>query len=929
MSDEILYVLDRQEILTWGKLVLGVWARLKGPHGKAHVLVPVPIRDAQFVWDLESPDRDIGHRLSIVSPAGRRGYERGIPSNRCTLGPRERDAILPWILETGRLWHRDNGESELRPLSKDEGTAWDFRMSVEESPDGAEWEVKGVLVRGEERMAPDDPWLLLSGGWVVAGGKLSRLLDHGAFSWLSTLRREGTFRVTKERESELLERLWNLPGAPPIDWPDALKLREERSTPRPLLRVKRSHDVHHGPDLLRATLCFHYGDETIEYRCPAPAVPNVAERKLLLRDSRKEKRHRRTLAEQRVGTPPLALVRDGSFSLMDLAFEPDALPGIVRKLTARGWEVEAEGKIYRPRNRFKVRVSSGIDWFDLEVDAVFGDQRVPLPRLLKAIERGRDYVILDDGTRGILPETWLGEYKLLLALGRLREGRLRFQRSQLVLLDRLISSESDASWDPDLEAAHAALADLDRIPPEDPVGDFRGELRPYQKEGLAWLRFLERAGLGGCLADDMGLGKTVQVLAFLEGRRRGGEPIRPSLAVVPRSLVFNWISEARRFTPGLRVLEYLGPRRQKSEENFRRFDLVLTTYGTLVRDATFLKDCAFDCAILDEAQAIKNASSTYARAARLIKASHRLALTGTPIENHLGEIRSLFEFLDPGLLGGSRKFNELFGDPEGGAALHLISRLLRPLILRRKKREVEATLPERVDQTVFCDLEPRQRRDYDELRLHYRSRVLEDLEDPRARFRILEGLLRLRQAACHPGLLDGSRIEEPGGKLGVLLDRLAEIDAEGNKALVFSQFTALLGILRKRLEARRIAFEYLDGRTRDRAARVERFQNDPDCRLFLISLKAGGVGLNLTAAGYVFLLDPWWNPAVEAQAIDRAHRIGQRQTVFAYRLIARGTVEERILELQDRKRRLAEEILSGAGGGLRDLRREDIELLFS
>jgi superfamily II DNA or RNA helicase len=744
------------------------------------------------------------------------------------------------------------------------------------------------------------------------------------------LRRKGTFRVPRERESELLERLWKLPGDLAIEWPEALKLREERFAPCPLLRVMRGNSGHPGSASLRATLCFLYDGELVEYSSPATVVPEVSRRRLLVRDVRKEAEHRGVLGEHGVSAPPLDLVRAGAFSPLEFAIAPDALPGAVRGLTARGWQVEAEGKIYRPRKRFHLHVSSGIDWFDLEVDAVFGETTVPFPRLLKSIERGKDFVVLDDGSRGILPETWIGEYRLLLALGRLREGRLRFLRSQLAILDRLVSTAAGASWDRDFGAARAAFADLERILPEEPGADFRGELRPYQKEGLGWLRFLERAGLGGCLADDMGLGKTVQVLAFLAGRRdRCGDAARPSLAVVPRSLVFNWISEAGRFTPGLRVLEHHGARRVKEEAHLRQFDLVVTTYGTLVRDAEFLKSCAFDCLVLDEAQAIKNAGSTYARAARLLRASHRLALSGTPIENHLGDLWSLFEFLDPGLLGSAAKFKRSVAAGEEGEAPRILSRLLRPLILRRTKREVESALPERVEQTFFCDLEHRQRQEYEEIRDHYRAMLLGDFEDPDAKLRILEGLLRLRQAACHPGLLDRSRSEEPSAKLKVLLALLSEIGEAGNKALVFSQFTTLLGIVRKRLEARGIAYEYLDGRVRDRAKRVERFQSDPGCRLFLISLKAGGVGLNLTAAGYVFLLDPWWNPAAEAQAIDRAHRIGQRRTVLAYRLIARGTVEERILELQAGKRRLAEEILAGAGGGLRDLSREDIELLFS
>jgi SNF2 family DNA or RNA helicase len=361
---------------------------------------------------------------------------------------------------------------------------------------------------------------------------------------------------------------------------------------------------------------------------------------------------------------------------------------------------------------------------------------------------------------------------------------------------------------------------------------------------------------------------------------------------------------------------------------------VLTTYGTLRRDAIDFKDQVFDYCILDESQAIKNPASESAKAARLIRADHRLALSGTPVENHLGELWSLFEFLNPGMLGSAAVFR-LGGTGARNPSAEtrtLLARALRPFILRRTKQQVARDLPAKLEQTIYCELEPEQRRLYDELREHYRQALLARVERDginKAKMQILEALLRLRQAACHPGLLDRDRAAESSAKLDVLLPQLAEVMEEGHKALVFSQFTSLLAIVRNRLDRDKIPYEYLDGKTRDRAARVERFQSDPDCRLFLVSLKAGGLGLNLTAAEYVFLLDPWWNPAVEAQAIDRTHRIGQTQQVFAYRLIARDTVEEKVLELQQTKRDLADAIINADNSVIRNLGREDLELLLS
>jgi SNF2 family DNA or RNA helicase len=429
----------------------------------------------------------------------------------------------------------------------------------------------------------------------------------------------------------------------------------------------------------------------------------------------------------------------------------------------------------------------------------------------------------------------------------------------------------------------------------------------------------------------MGLGKTVMVLALLDARRheRGRGRHVPSHVVVPRSLIFNWMEEARRFAPKLALLDYTGPLRDTA--GIPDADLVLTTYGTLRRDAARLHAFEFDYAILDEAQAIKNAATASAKAARLLRASHRLALSGTPIENHLGELWSLFEFLNPGLLGTAKAFQRASTARRDGD-VEWLSRALRPFILRRTKEQVAPELPPRTEQTLQCELEGMQRRHYDELRAHYRETLLARIARDgvnRSKMQILEALLRLRQAACHSGLIDPRRAHEPSAKFDVLIPRLGEVIEEGHKALVFSQFTSFLALLRPRLEALGIPYEYLDGRTRDRAARVDRFQTDPKCRVFLISLKAGGLGLNLTAAEYVFLLDPWWNPAVEAQAIDRAHRIGQARHVFAYRLLARDTVEEKVAELQQSKRQLADAILSADAGLVRTLKPEDLELLLS
>jgi len=507
------------------------------------------------------------------------------------------------------------------------------------------------------------------------------------------------------------------------------------------------------------------------------------------------------------------------------------------------------------------------------------------------------------------------------------------------VLDVLLATLPDVDTDAAFETARAELRAFSTVAAAAPPASFVGVLRPYQSEGLGWLHFLRRFELGGCLADDMGLGKTVQVLALLEARRLEGAG--PSLVVVPRSLVFNWAQEAARFVPQLRILDYTGVQRRAAPLDPAAADLVITTYGTLRQDAVTLRDIEFDYVILDEAQAIKNPSTASAKAARLLRGRHRLALSGTPIENRVEELWSLIDFLNPGMLGTSSAFRAFArlkaagsaGDEPGDSEADgraMLSRALRPVILRRTKDQVARDLPARSEQTLTVELEPTQRRLYDELLQHYRAALLPHVDRVgigRSKMKILVALLRLRQAACHPGLVDPKRAGDPSAKLDAIVPMLADVAAEGHKALVFSQFTSFLALLRARLDADGVTYEYLDGTTRNRQARVERFQTDPECRLFLISLKAGGHGLNLTAADYVYLLDPWWNPAVEAQAIDRAHRIGQTKTVFAYRLLARGTIEEKVEELQREKRALADGFFGEKGGAIGGLTREDLEKL--
>jgi superfamily II DNA or RNA helicase len=778
---------------------------------------------------------------------------------------------------------------------------------------------------------------MLKNGLVVFRGRIARLDVRGDFPWISWLREIGDLEIPGGEVSEVFRVLGSMAALPPLLLDDELHVASESPAPRPGLSIERP-EAAGARALVRGELFFRYGDHRVPEGDPRSVLIEAADPadavRLLRRDPEAEAEARGTVLD--LGAVPEARGRS--------VFLPvERLAGIVDGLLEAGWRVEARGARLRRAGGLSLSVASGIDWFDLAGGLDFDGHAVDLPRLLEAAARGEDFVALGDGSFGMLPSEWVERFGPLAGLaaeapGGGGEPALRFLPSQALLLDALLSA-TPTTLRSELQVDEGFVRLRDRLtgghavePMAEPEG-FVGELRPYQREGLGWLSFLAEVGLGGCLADDMGLGKTIQVLALLLSRKATGEARRPTLVVAPRSLVYNWLDEAARFAPGLVTLDYTGTGRKAQRERFGEVDLVVTTYGTLRRDAAALADIRFGHAILDEAQAIKNAASQTAKAARLLRADHRLVLTGTPVENRLSELGSLFEFLNPGMLGRSSRIQALFepGRAEG-AALADGARALAPYLLRRPKAEVLPDLPAKTEQTLLVTLRKRQRSLYDELRDHYRASLAGRIGEvglARSKMHVLEALLRLRQAACHPALVDGERGDEESAKLEALSEQLEEVLDEGHKALVFSQFTSFLALVRRRLDRRGVAYEYLDGKTRDRAARVERFQTDPDCRLFLISLKAGGTGLNLTAADYVFLLDPWWNPAVEAQAVDRAHRIGQERPVIAYRLIARDTVEEKILELQKSKRELAEAVLAESGAALRKLTVEDLELLLS
>lgn len=929
---EVVYVVDIGASLEARCLVLqlgsrdrrsdGGWARLRGLGLKLGEVGTLPLpEDREIVAILAGGDEEYGYGYS--TGADRVPARHLLPSTLASL-------VAPRAARTGRLYLRENRDKEeLVPVAWDEAGAWQFKLEMLRRPEAA-WIVAGILRRGAERMDLETA-ALITPGLVFTQDRVAPLDEGVPFEWIVQLREYGSIRAPEKDQDELLGALLSMPGLPPLEVPEELGY-EEVSTcqPQPRLRVYAGPDRAQGR--LRAELSFNYeGEHRVLAHQPVPGFYDAKKRQFLRRDLAREQSARTLLNE-------LGLrFNDWDFGdyrpFWDLT--ASKLPRVTRTLVEAGWQVEAEGKMLRRASAFHIEVSSGVDWFDLEGGVEYGETRASLPALLQALRRGDNLVRLGDGTFGLMPEDWLKRVGMLAGLGEADGSHIRFRRSQAGFLDALLAAAPEARCDETFVRLREEMRRFQGVEAAAQPAGFVGRLRDYQREGLGWMEFLRRFSFGGCLADDMGVGKTAQVLALFETRRAlraAGGKLGPSLVVVPRSLVFNWKEEAARFTPRLRVLDFTGAARDHSA--FADYDVIVTTYGTLRREAATLKDLEFDYVVLDEAQAIKNAGTDSAKAARLLRGAHRLTLSGTPVENHLGELWSLFEFLNPGMLGAASVF-KLAGTPARNPSdqtRKLLAQALRPFILRRTKDQVARELPPKTEQTIHCEMKSAQRRLYNELREHYRATLLKRIEVQglaKSKIQVLEALLRLRQAACHPGLLDPKRRGEPSAKLDTLLKQVGEVVEAGHKALVFSQFTSLLSIVRESLDIEGVVYEYLDGATRDRQARVERFQNDPDCRLFLISLKAGGLGLNLTAAEYVFLLDPWWNPAVEAQAIDRSHRIGQTRQVFAYRLIARDTVEEKVLELQNTKRDLAAAIIGADNSLIRDLGREDLELLLS
>ncbi len=607
------------------------------------------------------------------------------------------------------------------------------------------------------------------------------------------------------------------------------------------------------------------------------------------------------------------------------------------KVPVYGFEALKNFRFNTARPNTHIHVSSGLDWFDAKVEIEFGEQRVGISDIKKALAGKQSFVQLGDGTLGILPDEWLKRYALLFKVGDGKSDKLRLSRYHMSVIDELYENRDETELSFALDEKFERLREFKNIPEIKAPDHLQPILRPYQVAGYQWLSYLNDVGWGGILADDMGLGKTVQALTMLEHYKNVNGVLK-AIVVCPTTLIYNWQNEVKKFTPALTYHIHHGNTRSRSIEELEKYNIIITTYGTLRSDIHMLLKVLFDYVVLDESQAIKNPSSKVTKAASLLTAKNRLCMSGTPLQNNTFDIFAQMNFLNPGLLGTMEFFRNEFATPidkfgEQEQKDHL-RKLLYPFILRRTKEQVAKDLPDKTETILFCEMEKEQRTIYDAYRNSYRDKILGTIDEQgidKSQLTILQGLMKLRQICDSPAILnEEDRYPNHSIKLDELAREIAENIGE-HKALIFSQFLGMLALIKEKLKEQQIPFEYFDGSTSptDREKAIQNFQNNDDCRVFLISLKAGGVGLNLTAADYVYIVDPWWNPAVEQQAIDRTHRIGQTKNIFAYRMICIDTIEDKILQLQERKKTLAKELISDETSFVKALSKADVEYLFS
>jgi len=794
----------------------------------------------------------------------------------------------------------------------------------------------GIAYKGENvEFIETDP------AWILADGKIGKLEANDLARQLYHSTKGTHIEVPHGELDSFLRDLYPLikQAGIPIEFAEDLKVGGTAPDPEPRLYLSENGlalqvDLKIGYDTFEITDTYA-GDELLT---PADRSENSDDESPLLKSVRRNRDKEQAFVQELIDH---GLQQSGdSWRFYPVGDVLEWALVTLQELSEFGFQIFGQKEIarYAPPKKMtssSFRVSSGEQWFEVEGSLSFGNMKLSMSDIERVLVKNKTYVRLADDSLGELPENWEEQLKKLMKLtdGEMEKGNGKISRIAAPVVKEIGKEADSYEQDADFEEYAARLQSFEQIEQVSPPEGFKGELRSYQSAGLSWMTFLNRYSFGGILADDMGLGKTIQVLAMLKKISETEDKQLNCLIIAPRSVVQNWMAEAGKFVPDFEVSVHHGSDRAEQKEELPDVDLLITTYGTMRNDVDLLSKKTFDYAILDESHTVRNPNSKTFRALRKINAKNRLCLTGTPVQNTTMDLWSQFEFLNPGLLGNQKSFRNRWVKPiekEGDKmAEELLHKMVTPFILRRTKKQVATDLPPLTSSLVDCPMDHAQHLLYEKYRNVYREMVNDSIDEKgidKARFTVLEGLLRLRQISCAPKLIKGE--SAPSAKLERFVELASELISEGHRALVFSQFVGFLKLVEAEVKKQGWSYEYLDGQTTDRQERVDRFQEDEAKKLFLISLKAGGEGLNLTGADYVFIMDPWWNPAAERQAMDRTHRIGQKENVFVYRFITPGSVEEKILRLQDRKRDLADKLVVAESGIFKELDKQDLLELF-
>ncbi len=905
----------------WEILPYAEYTRLDGESGK-EVKLSVQVVESQKVSITQDELNVLSSIYSFTNYDTRRLFNYGQPVG----------FLLDW-LRGSRLKLRTPESREPKDLDFYDETG---NLSLGIFKQGEVYMLQPAIVFPEHTIILEDHIDVLSANPIYLHYKhtLYRVESNmGAFFWINFLRLQQSVEIPVDELKEFIN-IFVPKILPAIDWTsleEHLKLYE---LPLSAARIYLSERAG------QFTVDVKFKYENLEF----PAQP-LSEKSLatqgnylfvVKRDKEKEKEMCRIIQKYGLFYIQRRWQVDPQYKTLD--WLRTQLPELVKHgIEVYGEEKLARHRLHRSLPKLHLKISSGIDWLDIFFKFELDGSTMKIPDLKEQIRQHRRYLKLADGSNVYLPDDLLSRLQQFFGLvdSSLAEGHQKINPTALPLVDELLRLADQVETDEKYREWEKNYENFQNIEPVEVSEKFSGKLRDYQKAGLDWLSFLHRFHFGGILADDMGLGKTVQVIALLRNLKDRNDLKNPALIVVPLTVLFNWENEFERFAPGMKILRYQGQKsdRERMAMHFDDYDAVLLSYGILLQDQELLQDYEWEYLILDESQKIKNPSTKTYQAALSFRVAHRLCLTGTPIENSVTDLWAQFNFLNPGMLGTLQQFESRFVKEEDEYLNRqaLLRKIIYPFILRRRKTEVLKELPERTDIIQLVEMTEVQQGVYKRWINFYREQIFDQMERdglPKTRLKILEALTYLRQVACHPAILDSSVGLDESGKILLLEEMLEEIVEEGHKVLIFSQFVRFLGLVRRIVEKRGWMHEYLDGSTRKRKIPIENFQQNPDIKIFLISLKAGGLGLNLTAADYVIHLDPWWNPAVEQQATDRAYRIGQENRVFVYKYIVRNSVEEKILQLQQKKKELSDTLITSEKGLIKQLSVEDLKVIF-